>query len=144
MNSDNNWPCSPELSWMYKWSKSLDNSNAIINKSSITCYVEIDPGAYSSKGYKRESYKLFPVMQTYTDEVLPACPKEHGCSCTIQFLYVSHNIYSVKVSCRGKQMTSFPKLPKNTRYLDLTDNKVYKMITVFYSIIPMILYDYHD
>ena len=78
-------------------------------------------------------------MQTYTDEVLPACPKEHGCSCTIQFLSVSHNIYSVKVSCRGKQMTSFPKLPKNTRYLDLTDNKVYKMITVFYSIIPMIL-----
>ena len=119
---DNNWPCSPELSWMYDWSKSFDNSGAIINSSSISCHVENDPGEYNSKGYNRESYKLFPVMRTYSDEVLPSCPKKEGCVCTIQFMY--DKIYSVKVSCRGKQLTYFPKLPKYTRFLDLTDNKV--------------------
>ena len=121
--SDNNWPCSPDLSWMYNWSKSIENSNAIINASSITCHVENDPGEYNSKMYKRKSYELFPVMRTYTDEVLPSCPKKEGCSCTIQYYY-SVTVYSVKVSCKGKQLISFPKLPKNTRYLDLTNNKV--------------------
>ena len=113
---------------MYGWSKSLDNSGAIINSSSISCHVENDPGEYNSKGYKRESYKLFPVMRTYADEVLPSCPKKEGCACTIQFMY--DKIYSVKVSCRGKQLTNFPKLPKYTRFLDLTDNKVTLNIVV--------------
>ena len=108
---------------MYNWSKSIENSNAIINASSITCHVENDPGEYNSKMYKRKSYELFPVMRTYRDEVLPSCPKKDGCSCTIQYYY-SVTVYSVKVSCKGKQLIRFPKLPKNTRYLDLTNNKV--------------------
>ena len=108
---------------MYKWSKSIKNSNAIVNASSIECYVENDPGEYNSNLYKRKSYELFPVMRIYTNEVLPSCPINEGCSCTINYYY-NEKIYSVKVSCKGKQLTNFPNLPKNTRYLDLTDNKV--------------------
>ena len=115
---------------MYNWSRSLrePNSlgepNSIVNSSSITCDVDNDP------------YPLFLVMQAYTEEVLPSCPKEEGCTCTIQnYKKIKHQkkvageiygnyVYSVKVSCSGKGLDYFPKLPKYTRYLDLSNNKV--------------------
>ena len=77
-------------------------------------------------------------MQAYTEEVLPSCPKEKGCECTIKHFAVNEKNqtiihdgeiygkyrYNVKVSCNGKGLTEFPKLPKYTRVLDLSHNKV--------------------
>ena len=119
---------------MYNWSKSFRDSNAIINSSSVTCVVD-----------KQDARPLFLVMQAYTEEVLPSCPKEKGCTCTIKrFAINDKNItikidgeiygkysYLVQVSCSGKGLTEFPKLPKYTRVLDLSNNKVRHSCTVY-------------
>ena len=111
---------------MYNWSKSFGDSNVIINSSSVTCDGD------------KHQYPLFLVMQAYTEEVLPSCPEEKGCTCTIEtFATNDKNItiivdgeiygkyrYKLKVSCSGKELTEFPKLPKDTRVLDLSNNKV--------------------
>ena len=130
---DNAWPCAPELSWMYDWSKSFANSNPIANSSSLTCDAAGKP------------YPLFLVMKAYTEEVLPSCPQ--NCTCTINHITTikhskeehkleisdikkGNDLAFVVVLCAGKELVEFPKLPKNTVTLDLSNNKV---ITIKYK-----------
>ena len=74
-------------------------------------------------------YPLFLVMKYYTEEVSPSCSKEDQCTCIIN--HIQKNIinrkdrtYTVQVLCRGKGLTHFPKLPKNTISVDLSNNNV--------------------
>ena len=107
---ENEWPCSPELSWMYNWSKSLSDPKAIQNSSSISCDADGKP------------YSLLLVMGAYTEEVLPSCPRKKGCTCIIKHInkpkidvngdiIMGNYFYTVQVLCIGKNLTHFPKHP---------------------------------
>ena len=134
---DNAWPCSPELSWMYAWTKSFTSSNPIVNSSSLTCDAAGKP------------YPLFLVMKAYTEEVLPSCPQ--NCTCTINHITTikhskeehkieisdikkGNDLAFVVVLCAGKELVEFPKLPKNTVTLDLSNNKVIPIKYKYFSL----------
>ena len=110
---------------MYEWSKPYLESNAIINSSDTRCYPADN---------RHKTYPLFLVMEFYTDVVLPTCPVRDECICVINHIQenVDHTLgqilkdrsYTVQVSCRGKRLTHFPKLPTNTKSVDLSNNSV--------------------
>ena len=98
-----------------------------MNSSSLTCDAAGKP------------YPLFLVMKAYTEEVLPSCPQ--NCTCTINHITTikhskeehkieisdikkGNDLAFVVVLCAGKELVEFPKLPKNTVTLDLSNNKV--------------------
>ena len=115
---DNAWPCSPDLSWMYKWSQTYVKSHSIQNTSFTMCHVDKD-----------HPYPLILVMKYYTEEVLPSCPKKDGCTCDINHIQTKilnrkDRAYTVQVLCRNRGLTHFPKLPKNTISVDLSNNYV--------------------
>ncbi len=76
------------------------------------------------------------VMQYYSELVLPECPSGQGCLCTLAkvqegpVVSQSERVYSVEVACVGRNITTFPKLPKHTRTVDLSDNQVGTSTTI--------------
>jgi len=116
--SENPWPCSPSLSWMWSWSRPLVGSGSLHNSNSTQCLM---PGSKGSS--------LLSVMEAYSESVLPACPP--GCSCRVNHLGslirprgLSKVEYNVAVNCSGLGLELFPKLPDHTKKLDLSNNSL--------------------
>ena len=73
--------------------------------------------------------RLFLVMEYYTLHILPSCPVKDHCQCHMEniqetLVVSTERSYTVFVSCPDKGLTHFPKLPKHTRTVDLSNNKV--------------------
>jgi len=115
--SGNAWHCSPDLSWLYDWSRPLVASGSLANEEETRC------------DYGGTRYSLLLVMEHYQKYVLPSCPLKDRCKCQITFIQKTmvmstQRAYKVHVSCVNKKLTHFPKLPKHTATVDLTGNRL--------------------
>ena len=115
----NSWQCSPELSWMYEWSKPLMTESRLRNIGQTRCFYEDI----------RFDAPLFLVMEYYVEHVLPSCPKKDRCHCQIfsiqeTLVQSKERAYSVHVFCVNQGLNHFPKMPRHTTAVDLTGNKV--------------------
>ena len=121
--ADNLWECSPDLMWMYQWSKPLLsklNPSAKEAFESATCMSNV------ALDVIQKPSPLLTVMKYYEERVLPSC--RDGCNCQITFLSktaINYRItYSVHVSCVGLNLKHFPKMPEGTTTVVLSNNKV--------------------
>ena len=87
---------------------------------------------------KRHTSRLFLVMEYYDEFVSPNCPTSDGCSCRINSIAVtsttSHVYYTVHVNCKGLGLHHFPKLPERTQAVDLSDNEVGFLSSLFWFV----------
>ncbi len=117
----NAWTCSPGLSWIHSWSQPLVSRSVLQRLDSTRC-------RYSRQN---RDAPLLLVSEYYASRVLPHCPFDEGCSCVLTHMQegsVTHEterVYTVEVGCVHKDLKTFPTLPKNTRAVDLSKNKVF-------------------
>ncbi|TRY68648.1 hypothetical protein TCAL_07683 [Tigriopus californicus] len=117
--SDNEWICAPKLSWVHSWSEPFLKAAILKNVSGTRC-------RYMDSKYDGQ---LFLVMEYYSKYVIPSCPTKDNCSCALtsvqeKLVHARERFYSVEVSCVGGGLSHFPKLPKHTRTVDLSQNKL--------------------
>jgi len=114
--SGNPWLCSPSLSWSWP----LLGSGALHNISTTKCQLA------GSKRTKNQSPLLMEVARVYSSRVQPQCHK--GCECRLNYWAdlgpPADPEYNVAVNCSGLGLTVFPKLPKHTKKLDLSNNSL--------------------
>lgn len=77
-------------------------------------------------------------MEYYTLYILPSCPIKDNCQCQLEniqetMVVATERHYTIFVSCPDKGLTHFPKLPKHTRTVDLSNNKVLQFKVFFRS-----------
>ena len=107
------------MAWIYSWSKPLVASGTLKNISSTRCL-------YGKTNYDSP---LLLVMQYYVEHILPSCPKRDHCTCLLnsiqeKIVTKTDRAYTVVVSCKDKGLSHFPKLPKHTKTVDLSGNRV--------------------
>ena len=73
-------------------------------------------------------------MEYYSLHILPSCPVKDHCQCHLEniqetLVVSTERSYTVSVSCPDKGLTHFPKLPKHTRTVDLSNNKVTNFVS---------------
>ena len=109
---NNQWPCSPSLSWLHPWYSTL-SQNLKEQLKKITCRVinshQIAP--------------LFLAMKVYSVQVDQFCPQ--NCSCVF-YHFTSKPVptYSLFVNCSRMGLVSFPTLPPQTTILDISYNNL--------------------
>eukprot|EP00095_Tigriopus_kingsejongensis_P000769 maker-scaffold67_size430214-snap-gene-1.16 protein:Tk00769 transcript:maker-scaffold67_size430214-snap-gene-1.16-mRNA-1 annotation:"AGAP005417-PA" len=117
--SANQWNCSPKLSWIYSWSQPYLQRSILQNIPTTQCRYIDSP--YDGR--------LILVMEYYSKYVIPSCPTQDNCACALtsvqeKMVHARERVYTVEVSCVKGGLSHFPKLPKNTRTVDLSGNKL--------------------
>jgi len=125
---------------MHAWSRPLTAKSALVNLGETRC--RYDEGKSSQHG------PLLLIMRYYVEYVQPACPRRcdsmlsrltiakytfsfrDNCTCLLtkvqegEFQEEESRVYSVQVDCVNQSLSHFPKLPKHTRAVDLSGNRV--------------------
>jgi Leucine-rich repeat (LRR) protein len=124
--SNNDWSCSPKLSWMFAWSRPYVATSPKVKEGGILHRATDTLCRYGNSNFDG---KLLLVMEYYADYVLPNCPFRDKCTCHLTMVqetvvFSTERVYTVEVDCSENNLAYFPKLPKHTRTVNLSGNKL--------------------